>query len=156
VGCLRSGPGGVGGHLVSPIHRYVGREVTDEEIAFISALCADRATPTREAIARDGGEALGWRAPNGTLETMSAKVAFLAMHRDGLICLPAPRHNNTNGRAVRHLATPSQERLPIAAPRTLEEIGELRLRLVKGRAASTTWNEAVACVIRSITDTDSG
>jgi hypothetical protein len=134
----------VGEHLVSPIHRYVGREVTDEEIAFISALCADPATPTREAIARAACEALGWRAPNGTLKTMSAKVAFLAMHRDGLITLPPPRHKNTNGRAVRYLAAPSQDRLPIPRPATLEQIGGIRLRLVKDRAASTTWNEAVA------------
>ncbi len=134
----------MGRHLVKAVHRYVGRGFTDDDIALIAGLCADAATPTREAIARAACEALDWRAPNGAPKTMSAKVAFLAMHRDGLICLPPPRHHNTNGRAVRHLAAPSQDRLPIPRPSTLKEIGVLRLRLVKDRSASATWNEAIA------------
>lgn len=66
------------------------------------------------------------------------------MCRDGLITLPPPRHKNTNGRAVRHLAAPSQDHLPIPRPATLEQIGGIRLRLVKDRAASAAWNETVA------------
>ncbi len=134
----------MGGHFVSATHRYVGRDFTADDVAVISALCAGPGTPTREAIARAACEAFDWRAPNGKLKTMSAKVAFLAMHRDGLIALPAPSHKNTNGRAVRHLATPSQDPLPLPRPTTLETLRELRLRLVKGRSASATWNEVIA------------
>ena len=56
-------------------HRYVGRDFSCEEIAYIRALCSDPATPTREAIARAACEALCWRAQNGALKTMSAKQA---------------------------------------------------------------------------------
>jgi len=129
---------------VSALHRYAGRDFSDEEIALISGLCTDPATPTREAIARTACEALSWRSHNGRLKTMSAKVAFLAMHRDGLIALPAPRRENTNGKAVRYLTPDAEPRLPFALPGTLEEIGELRLRMVTGRAASATWNKAIA------------
>jgi hypothetical protein len=125
-------------------HRYVGRDFSCEEIAYISALCADPATPTREAIARAACEALCWRAQNGALKTMSAKVAFLAMHRDGLITLPPPRREHTNGRAQRYLAPEAQDHLPIPMPATLEDIGEIRVRLVTDKAASLRWNEAIA------------
>jgi len=116
---------------VSALHRYVGRDFTDEDVALISGLCTDPATPTREAIARAACEALSWRSQNGRPKTMSAKVAFLAMHRDGLITLPPPRGENTNGRAVRHLAPAAEPRLPFALPTALAEVGELHLRLVK-------------------------
>jgi len=129
---------------VSTIYRYVGRDFTDEEIALIARLCADPATPTREAIARAACEALSWRSPNGALKTMSAKVAFLAMHREGLIALPPPCRENTNGRAVRYLAPDAQGDFPFARPDTLEGIGELHLRLVNTQAASKTWNETIA------------
>ena len=124
--------------------RYVGREFSHAEIAYIRALCSDPATPTREAIARAACEALDWRAQNGALKTMSAKVAFLAMHRDGLITLPPARHENSNGKALRHLAADLQGRLPLPMPASLEGIGELHVRLVAGRAASARWNEAIA------------
>lgn len=77
---------------------------------------------------------------------MSAKVAFLAMHRDGLITLPPPRREHTNGRAQRYLTPEPQGRLPLpmTTPATLKEFGELRIRLVTGKAASATWNEAIA------------
>ena len=130
---------------MSALHRYVGRDFTDEEIALIEALCTDPATPTREAIARAACEALSWRQHNGRLKTMSAKVAFLAMHRDGLIALPAPRRESTNGRAVRYLTPDTAPRLPFAAqPATLKEVGELHVRLVRTTAASATWNKAIA------------
>ncbi|MHB8295515.1 MAG: Druantia anti-phage system protein DruA [Acidimicrobiales bacterium] len=130
--------------LSATVHRYVGRDFTDQEIALISGMCSDPATPTREAIARAACEALSWRSPNGAPKTMSAKVAFLRMHKDGLITLPEQRGKNTNGRAIRHLAPDAAPRLPFALPRTLEGIGELHLRLVKGQAASSAWNEAIA------------
>lgn len=138
----------MGGHLVSgeAHNRYVGRDFSREEIAYISALCTNPATPTREAIARAACDALSWRAPNGSAKTMSAKVAFLAMHRDGLITLPPPRRENTNGRAQRYLAPEPQGRLPMPTlvPATLKEIGELRVRLVTDKAASARWNEVIA------------
>ncbi|MHB8341447.1 MAG: Druantia anti-phage system protein DruA [Mycobacteriales bacterium] len=128
---------------MSSAHRYAGRDFSDQELALIAALCTDAATPTREAIARAACAALGWRSENGALKTMSAKVAFLRMHRDGLITLPPPRYEHTNGRAIRHLAPPAA-RLPFALPSTLAEVGELGLGLVKTKAASATWNELIA------------
>ena len=126
------------------VHRYVGRDFSCEEIAYISALCNDPATPTREAIARAACEALCWHAPNGTAKTMSAKVAFLAMHKDGLITLPPPRREHTNGRAQRYLAPEPQGLFPLPMPATLKDIGEIRVALVTGPAASKRWNEAIA------------
>ena len=134
----------MGRHLVSPTHRYVGRDFTDEEIELIGALCTNSATPTRESIARAACEALSWRAQNGALKIMSAKVAFLRMHRDGLIPLPPPRSENTNGRAVRYLSPNTQLRLSDMSPSTLSQIGDLRIHLVQTKKASAIWNQTIA------------
>ncbi|EQD69502.1 hypothetical protein B1A_06885, partial [mine drainage metagenome] len=116
-------------------------DFTGEDVALVAGLCADPATPTREAIARAACEALSWRAPNGALKTMSAKVAFLAMHRDGLIALPAPRHKNTNTAWPLHLP-PGELPAPIEA--SLADLGRLCCRPVSDKAASAAWNEAIA------------
>lgn len=129
---------------MSATYRYCGRDFTGEEIEFVSALCTDPATPTREAIARAACEALSWRAPSGAPKTMSAKVAFIAMHKDGLITLPPPVRAGTNNRAVRHRAPSGEQRFCFGRPRTLEEIGEVHLRLVRTKKASAIWNEMIA------------
>lgn len=127
--------------MSAAIHRYVGRDFSDEEVALIAGLCADPATPTREAIARGACEALSWRSANGALKTMSAKVAFLAMHRDGLIALPAPRHKNTN--TSWPLRLPPGE-LPAPIEASLADLGPLSCRPVVDKVASAKWNEAIA------------
>ncbi len=38
---------------------------------------------------------IGWFKPDGGLKDMMARVAMLAMHRDGLIALPAPQGRQT-------------------------------------------------------------
>lgn len=121
--------------------RYVGRDFTDREVALVAGLCSDPSTPTREAIARAACEALDWRAHNGALKTMSAKVAFLAMHRDGLITLPPPRHKSANAHRARHL--PPGE-LPAQVVAALGDLGTLECHPVIDKAASAAWNEAMA------------
>ncbi len=126
---------------MSPVHRYVGRDFSDEDVALVAGLCAGPGTPSREAIARAACEALSWRQPNGALKTMSAKVAFLAMHRDGLIALPPPRHKNTN--TSWPLRLPPGE-LPSPIEASLADLGRLECRPVTDKAASAKWNDAIA------------
>ncbi|MDA8066547.1 MAG: DUF4338 domain-containing protein [Thermaerobacter sp.] len=63
---------------------------------------------------------------------MSARVALLRMHRDGLVVLPAPRHENNNGRR-RPALTPASDPGP-AVEGTPRDLSCLRLRLVVNNA----------------------
>ena len=75
--------------------RYYGRDFTAQEMALLHALIAADPQPTRAALSRELCRRIGWFKPDGGLKDMMAKVTMLAMHRDGLIALPAPtrRHN---------------------------------------------------------------
>jgi Druantia protein DruA len=78
---------------------------------------------------------------------MTARVALLRMHDDGLLTLPAPRNSNGNGRHPRH-HLPSPE-LPLdlargSAPTTLDGLGPLRLAVVDTPAASDQWRHLIA------------
>jgi len=74
---------------------------------------------------------------------MSARVALLRMERDGLIALPPPRNGNGNGNIARYQAPPDPQ-LPLAAPSTLEALGDVELMVVKTKAASRRWRELIA------------
>ena len=78
------------------------------------------------------------RSPQG-----SAKVTMLAMHRDGLIALPAPQgRQNRPGPIV---FGPDTEAPLFPAPTTLDEVRPLDLRpVVRGTRESKLWNEFVA------------
>ena len=73
-------------------HRYCGRDFAAEEIALIRALIAADPTRSRAALSRLTCQALAWYKPDGGLKDMSARVAMLRMHADGLITLPPPRN----------------------------------------------------------------
>ena len=68
--------------------RYCGRDFSAAEIDLVRALIAQRPALRRAALSRALCERLGWRKPDGGLKDMSARVAMLCMHRDGLIALP--------------------------------------------------------------------
>lgn len=140
--------GGAAGarHLVSdgdahilPV-RYCGRDFSAAEVDTLRALA--QTLPTRSAIAEALCKALGWARPDGRTKAMSARVALVRMHADGLIELPLARNTNGNGRLVRHLPPDHQSSLPVVT--TLAGLGPLRLELVKNRAASRRWNELIA------------
>jgi hypothetical protein len=72
-------------------HRYCGREFHVEDIALIRRLIAEDPARTRAELSRLTCRALHWHKPDGGLKDMSARVAMLRMHDDGLIRLPPPR-----------------------------------------------------------------
>jgi len=118
---------------------YCGRELTSEDLATIGELVAS--LPSRRAIADAPCDALAWRRPDGSRNDMSARVAPLRMERDGLIALPPPRNANAN--IARHQAPPGPQ-LALAAPSTLEALGDVELVVVQTKAASRRWRELIA------------
>ena len=71
--------------------RYHGRDFTAAEMRLLRALIADPTTMHRAQLSRVFCERIQWRRPDGGLKDMAARVAMLAMHRDGWIVLPSPR-----------------------------------------------------------------
>lgn len=122
--------------------RYCGRDFTPTELQTIRALIDRRDEhPTRAAIARAVCEALSWRKPDGQGKAMSARVALLRMHRDGLIRLPPPTCGNGNGRRTPPLTARSDPRPPITGARA--ELTALHLQQVTDRDDSRLWNELI-------------
>jgi hypothetical protein len=119
--------------------RYCGRDFTDAEMELIENLIRDH--PTREAIARAACARLNWNKPDGLPKTMSAKVALLRMHRDGLIALPDPKHEGHNVRRPLAVTPASNPKDPLDCSRG--DIQDLRLRRIQTRADSRLWNEFI-------------
>ena len=72
-------------------HRYCARHFSAEDLARIRRLIAEAPGRSRAELSRLTCQVLGWYKPDGGLKDMSARVAMLRMHRDGLIELPPPR-----------------------------------------------------------------
>lgn len=74
---------------------------------------------------------------------MSAKVALLRMHRDGIITLPPPRNANGNKQGQRrpNLSPASEPGLSVVGTRA--EMGVLFLSRVENRRESKLWNECI-------------
>ena len=97
----------------------------------------------RLALLKEFCRRIDWFKPDGGLKDMMARVAMLAMHRDGLITLPAPtRRQNRPGPIV---FGPHTEPPLFAAPTTLDEVRPLDFRtVVRATHEGKLWNEFVA------------
>jgi Druantia protein DruA len=119
--------------------RYCGREFTDEEITLIQRLIADNPGITRQRLSTTFCEEVGWRKADGTLKDMSCRVAFLRMHRDSHIPLPAPRKSSNNNRKV-----PKRTLFGEPQPEINKDAGDYDLHMeIVGHSSSALWNEYI-------------
>ena len=133
-------------HEVPPdrvVCRYHGREFTAREIRLLRQLIAQRPARHRAQLSREFCRRIRWLRPDGGLKDMAARVAMLAMQRDGWIVLPPPRRRLYPPRpANRQLS-----QLPLGAPpATLHDAQPLNPVLVtaRDRKASEHWNACIA------------
>ena len=123
--------------------RYYGRDFTAEEMALLRALIACPTSLSRRALSIEFCRRIGWLKPDGGLKDMMARVAMLAMHRDGLIELPPPRWQR--GRPKPIVFGPDTEPPLFPAPTTLDEVRPLDFRaVVHSTREGRLWNEFVA------------
>ena len=123
--------------------RYYGRDFTIEEMALLRALIAEPAPLSRRALSIEFCRRIGWLKPDGGLKDMMARVAMLAMHRDGLIELPPPRWRR--GRPKPIVFGPDTEPPLFPVPTTLDEVRPLDFRIVvHSTREGRLWNEFVA------------
>jgi len=87
-------------------HRYRGRSVTSEEIAFIRQLITDRPELSRWKLSRQLCEAWQWKQANGALRDMICRGLLLMLHRAGEIQLPPVKREVRNRLAQRERPEP--------------------------------------------------
>ena len=117
--------------------RYCGRDFSEGEIDMIRALIA-RGGLSRKALSREVCQRLDWR--KGGLKDMSARVAMLRMHRDGVIVLPPPRQAPT----VRRVPGPATDRPLLPTPERLADAQPVAVEPVRNADEGRLWNEFVA------------
>jgi hypothetical protein len=120
-------------------HRYCGRHFSAEDLVRIRCLIAEAPGRTRAELSRLTCQALGWYKPDGGLKDMSARVAMLRMHHDGLIKLPPPRHPRP--RATMAITSQTDPGPAIVSP--ARALTPLRLQPVQNREDSRLWNEFI-------------
>lgn len=118
---------------------YCGRTFHAEQIEQIRQLIAEDPTRTRAELSRLTCQALNWFKADGGLKEMSARVAMLRMHADGLIELPAPRGKRPDPRV--RLTARSDPRPPLDQPPGV--LRSLTLQRVQQKSASRLWNEYI-------------
>jgi len=120
-------------------HRYCGRDFTSDELVLIRRLIAQEPSRTRAELSRLTCQALHWRKADGGLKAMSARVAMLKMHEDGLIELPPPRCQRPSSKVcITARSDPHPElRKPAGA------LKPLRLHRVQDKSHSQLYNEYI-------------
>jgi len=121
------------------MYRYCGREFHAEEIAQIRQLITEDPARTRAELSRLTCRRLGWYKADGGLKDMSARVAMLRMHTDGLIELPPPRGKRPDPRV--RLSALSDPGPPLDQP--ARALAPLSLQRVHQKAQSSLWNEYI-------------
>ena len=123
--------------------RYYGRDFSAEEMALLRALIAGPPPLNRHALSKEFCRRIRWLKPDGGLKDMMARVTMLAMHKDGLIALPAPKWRQNRPKPI--VFGPETEPPLFPAPATLDEVRPLDLRTVaRGTREGKLWNEFVA------------
>ena len=86
--------------------RYRGREITNNEIAFIRQLILDQPELSRWKLSRELCEAWQWKQANGALRDMVCRGLLLMLHRAGEIELPPVKRAMRNRIAERQKPEP--------------------------------------------------
>ncbi len=123
------------------MHRYCGKNWTEEDIERIRTIITSSPSATRSALSRVICQEFNWLKPDGGLKDMSCRVAMLRMHREGLIVLPPstrpPIKTRTLFTSERSDPKPTME-IP------LDKLINLRVDLVLHKKDLSLWNEYVS------------
>jgi hypothetical protein len=118
---------------------YCGREFSKQEIDWIRHLSESSPGISRRALSIRFCEHWEWRKPDGGLKEMSCRVAFLKMHREGLICLPPAKGTLNTARIHTRRSLLTLPKEPIC-----KKAGEFVLSLkVVERGRLKLWNEFI-------------
>jgi hypothetical protein len=122
--------------------RYRGRQATREELAFIRQLIAANPDDSRRALSVKLCRALNWVQPNGSPRDMVCRGYMLALHRAGLIRLPAKKCSPPNPLVQRKKPVEIDiDQKPIVT--ALKDIRPLQLRQVRRSGLEKLYNALI-------------
>lgn len=120
-------------------HRYRGRSVTMEEIAFIRQLIVDHPQLSRWKLSRQLCEAWQWKQANGALRDMVCRGLLLMLDRAGEIQLPPVKRVVRNRLAQRERPEPViPDNRPVRGP--LRDLQPLEFVQVRRTAEEPLFN----------------
>ena len=120
-------------------HRYCGRDFSVDDLAQIRRLIAEQPGRTRAELSRLTCQALNWYKADGGLKDMSAWVAMLRMHTEGLIALPPSRGKRPD--ATVSIISQTDPGPPIYQP--ARALMPLCWQRVEHPQVSRLWNEYI-------------
>jgi hypothetical protein len=120
-------------------HRYRGRSVSGDEIAFIRQLIADHPELSRWKLSRQLCEVWQWKQANGALRDMVCRGLLLMLERAGEIELPAVRRKVRNRLAERERPEAViPDNRPVRGP--LRQLGPLEFAQVRRTPQEPLFN----------------
>ena len=120
-------------------HRYRGRVITPEDIAFIRRLIAENPRASRRRLSAKLCEAWQWKQANGALRDMVCRGLLLLLHRAGEIELPPIRFRTLNPFVRREAPAPVLiDTTPIAG--ALSALRPIELQQVRRTADEPLFN----------------
>ncbi|MFV1959063.1 MAG: DUF4338 domain-containing protein [Planctomycetota bacterium] len=115
---------------MSVLLRYRGRDVDEEDVAFVVGLIARHPDLSRRGLSKELCRAWNWRQPNGVLRDMVCRGLMLALHRAERIVLPPVRMRPPNPLVTRARRSRVEiDTTPIESP--LRDLGRLEFRQVR-------------------------
>ena len=121
---------------------YRGREVTDQDVAFIRNLIAEHPGASRRALSIELCKAWNWVQENGVLRDMVCRGLMLALYRAGHIQLPEPRSKKSKSPKRWRPEPVDIDRTPICG--TVAGLKPFELRLVRRTAEEPLFNNLIA------------
>jgi hypothetical protein len=119
--------------------RYCGRDFSRLEIDQIRHLIAENPAFHRAELSRQACRMLQWLKPDGGLKQMSARVAMLRMHEDGVIQLPPARRAKAKVKPFMPTAATDPQG---SVTQPVHHLAPLKLQLVD-HSNSRLWNEFI-------------
>jgi len=136
---LRSFPSPLNMPPMSTILTFRGREITEEDAAFIRELMVRHPEASRKKLSQILCQAWGWVQPNGQLKEMVCRTMLLELHRRGVIELPPRRGKSPNPLSRRRKPEPVEvDTTPIEG--TLSSLQPLSFRQVRRTQEEKLFN----------------
>ncbi len=121
--------------------RLLGKPFGLSELAVIEEQIREANPNNRNEIARRVCKSLGWYGPGGKAQEMSARVALLRLHRNGLITLPPPQNSNANGKKAVTQFTLDLKQAPVVA--RVDQLESLNMSIIEKKTDSRLYNELI-------------
>ena len=124
------------------VWRFVGHDVSSEDLGLVRTVIGDYATLSREELAATICELLGWTRPTGRLKARECREWLERLAAAGVIVLPPKRVGRPAGTATRVPVTACGEAQPMMTG-TVRDVAPIRIERVTAPPQRQLFRELV-------------